>query len=197
VFFSDNGGPQPGDPSVNGSRNWPFRGGKAQYFDGGIHVPMFIKMPGVLTPGSHYDKAVSSLDLVPTLLAAVGKAPLKDVPLDGVNLMPCLTGANANAPHDRLYWRTGAGFALIDGDWKIVWPRRENGLPENPERPDLTRTELYHLSGDKAEKTNLASQDSQRLSTMLSVWQKWDSELASPLWGTWKQKPATTQEKGE
>lgn len=191
VFFSDNGGPQPGDPSVNGSHNWPFRGGKAQMFDGGIHVPMFLKIPGVLPAGSRYGKPVSSLDLLPTLLALVGKEPIANTPLDGVNLLPFLTGSNTTAPHERLYWRMGAAFAMLQGEWKIVWPRREGGLPENPERPDLTKTQLYHLSQDISEKSNLASEDSQRLSSMIDVWKQWDAELATPLWGSWKDRKPT------
>ncbi len=188
VFFSDNGGPQPGDPSANGSRNWPFRSGKAQYFEGGIHVPMFIKIPGVLKPGTQYDQPVSSLDLLPTLLAATGKQPIADAPLDGKNILPHLKGEASGPPHERLYWRTGAGFAMIEGEWKIVWPRREGGSPENPERPDLSKTQLYHLREDASEKNNLATEQPDRVKSMLDTWKRWDGELASPLWGTWKEK---------
>jgi arylsulfatase A-like enzyme len=189
VFFSDNGGPQQGDPSVNGSRNWPYRGGKAQMYEGGIHVPLFLKAPGIVTPSSRYDAAVSTLDLLPTLLAAVGRKPIDGTTLDGVNLLPYLSGEKKGRPHEHLYWRMGAAFGLISGDWKIVWPRREGGAPDNPEQPDFSKVQLYQLRQDAPEKQDLARQEPQRLEGMLATWKQWDATLASPLWGS--KRPGT------
>ena len=197
VFFSDNGGPQPGDPSVNGSRNWPYRGGKAQIYDGGVHVPLFLKVPGVVRSGSRYDAPVSTLDLLPTLLTAIGQKPIEGTALDGVNLLPYLSGENKDRPHENLYWRMGAAFGLISGEWKIVWPRREGGAPDNPERPDFTKIQLYHLRKDISEKQDLAGQDPQRVETMLATWKQWDATLASPLWGSKRLVAATTRSTDE
>lgn len=188
VFFSDNGGPQSGDPSCNGSINLPYRAGKAQYFDGGIHVPMFIKYPGVLPAGSRYDKMISSLDLLPTLMSAAGKKPIEGVNLDGKDLLSYLKGENKDHPHEQLFWRTGAGIAVIEGDYKMVIPRREMGLPNNAERPDLSKAMLYKIADDKSEKRDLALSDPARLQALIKTWQGWESTLATPLWGTWKTK---------
>ena len=193
AFLSDNGGPQPGDPSVNGSRNWPFRGGKAQIYDGGVHVPLFLKIPGVIKPGSRYDAAVSSLDLLPTLLSAIGEKPIAGPALDGVNLLPYLRDENKDRPHANLYWRIGAAFGLISGDWKIVWPRREGGASDNPERPDFSKVQLYQLRQDISEKQDLAGQDPQRVEAMLTTWKQWDATLVAPLWGSKKLGAATTR----
>ncbi len=189
VFFSDNGGPQPGDPSCNGSINLPFRSGKAQYFDGGIHVPMFIKYPGVIPAGSQYDQMISSLDLLPTFMNAIGKKPLDGISLDGKNVLPFLKREIKGTPHEQLFWRTGAGIALIEGDYKMVIPRRELGLPDNAERPDFSKAMLYKIAGDKSEKSDLASTDPVRLQAMIKTWRGWDSNLVTPIWGTWKTKP--------
>ena len=196
VFFSDNGGPQGGDPSVNGSSNRPYRGGKSQYYEGGIRVPMFVKFPGAIEPGGTYDHAVSSLDMVPTLLAAVGAKAIDGTKLDGVNLLPYLTGEKDGPPHDRLYWRTGAGIALIEGDYKLVVFRRELGLPNNPERPDLSKAQLFKISDDPSEKREISQEEPERYRKMLDTWSAWDATLESALWGTWTdRKPKKDQGK--
>src|SRR5690606_35996058 len=63
VFLSDNGG-------GTGSDNSPLRGGKAQFFEGGIRVPCIIKWPGKIKPGTVNNKFLTSLEIFPTLLAA-------------------------------------------------------------------------------------------------------------------------------
>jgi arylsulfatase A-like enzyme len=188
VFFSDNGGPQPGDPSVNGSRNWPFRSGKAQTYEGGIRVPMLMSLPGVIPARTTYDKAVISLDLLPTFMAAIDKAPIEGTHVDGVNLIPFVTGENIGTPHERLYWRLGAMMALIEGDYKLVHHRREGGLEQDPERVDLSKVQLYNLANDPSEKNNLAQTHSEKLEQMKQTWREWESTLARPLWGTWSER---------
>lgn len=190
VFFSDNGGPQQGDPSVNGSINRPFRSGKAQYYEGGVRVPMLMSLPGVIPAGTTYDKPVSSLDLLPTFLSAASAKPIEGTPLDGVDLLPFVTGKNTGRPHERLYFRLGAGTALIEGDYKLVYPRREGGLEANPERVDLSKAELYNLATDPSERTNLASKEPERYQQMKATWQAWEATLAKPLWGTWAERAA-------
>ncbi len=68
VFISDNGGPV----DSNGSINAPLNGQKGILLEGGIRVPFVIKWPGVVKPGSVYDKPVWSLDLLPTFVKAAG-----------------------------------------------------------------------------------------------------------------------------
>ena len=185
VFMSDNGGPQPGDPSVNGSKNNPFRGGKSQYFEGGIRVPMFIKMPGVISPETTYDHAVSSLDLLPTLLASVGKTPIDGVDLDGKNLIPYLTGEAAGPLHERLYWRLGGGMAYLKGDYKLVVGRRKFSLPGPGERPDMSKAQLFNVEKNKWEdnKGDLVSSEPDRFKEMVGEWGEWNQTLVTPLWG--------------
>jgi arylsulfatase A-like enzyme len=189
VFFSDNGGPQTGDPSVNGSSNRPLRSGKAQTFEGGIRVPMLMSLPGVIAAESVYDKPVSSLDLLPTFMAAIGKSPIEGVPLDGVNLLPYLSGEKTGRPHERLYWKLGASMAMVEGDYKIVYPRREGGLEEDGDKTDFAKVQLYDLSKDPSERTNLAESQPEKVQEMWATWQAWEATHAKPLWGTWKDRP--------
>ena len=109
-FISDNGGPT----GVTEADNTPLRGAKGQVYEGGIRVPFVARWKGRLTPGS-YSQPVSSLDLFPTICAAAGV--MSSATLDGVNLLPFLTGAQKGAPHERLFWRTGGGvlYAVREG----------------------------------------------------------------------------------
>lgn len=116
VFLSDNGGAT----RELTSSNHPFRGEKGQLLEGGIRVPMIARWPARLPAGCGESRMVSSLDLLPTVLAAAG-APVP-AGLDGANLLPHLTGANDAPIRDNHYWRMGGRAALRDGDWKIHRP---------------------------------------------------------------------------
>ena len=100
VFFvSDNGGPT----RELTSSNLPLRGGKGDVFEGGIRVPFMVKWPRALPAGKTDRRPVISLDIYATS-AAVAKAPLPDWRnIDGVNLIPFLTGLETGDPHDVLF----------------------------------------------------------------------------------------------
>jgi arylsulfatase A-like enzyme len=101
VFLSDNGCAS----YVNGAcTNAPLNGFKRDQLEGGIRVPMIARWPGQLKAGVDYAAPVISLDLMATALA-LGSADLKSAPLDGVDLMPYLTGKAQGAPHQYLFWR--------------------------------------------------------------------------------------------
>jgi len=86
-FLSDNGG-YPG----NASRNDPFRGTKSQMLEGGIREPFLVQWKGRLPAGKVYEEPVISLDILPTAVAAAGAEINQDWKLDGVNLLPFLSG---------------------------------------------------------------------------------------------------------
>ena len=119
-FISDNGGPSMNGTTKNGSDNSPLRGSKRTTLEGGIRVPFFIKWPRELPAGKVYDQPVIQLDILPTALAAAGAAATDDANIDGVNLLPYLSGENDGEPHEALYWRFGQQMAIRKGDWKLV-----------------------------------------------------------------------------
>jgi arylsulfatase A-like enzyme len=82
--------------------NAPYRGGKANLFDGGLRVPAIVSWPGVTTPGRVDDTPVILTDLFPTLLAAAGVAA-PEQPCDGANLLPLIRGAGTRPERD-LFW---------------------------------------------------------------------------------------------
>src|SRR5690606_8866134 len=100
-FLSDNGGPE----QANASNNGPLRGGKSDAWEGGLRVPFAAQWPGQLPKGMVYDKPVLSLDIFATIAALAGASTNSARPLDGVNLMPYLTGKNTGAPHKAIYLR--------------------------------------------------------------------------------------------
>jgi arylsulfatase A-like enzyme len=119
TFISDNGGPTMPGTTTNASINKPLRGSKRTTLEGGIRVPFLVSFPGHVKPGV-YDKPVIQLDLNATALTAAGVGTQPDWKLDGVDLVPFLSGTAAAAPHDTLYWRFGGQMAIRQADYKLV-----------------------------------------------------------------------------
>lgn len=157
LFCSDNGAPAPKIRDGIAS-NGHFRGSKHQIWEGGLRVPSLIEWPGRVQAGRVSDSLSSTNDYFPTILEILSIAPNKDVPLDGISLLPLMENnqMGRRAPmafvFQRLYEGT-ARFALIDGDYKI-------GIH------DTRDTELFNLKEDPSEANNLAGQEPQRVESM-------------------------------
>ena len=165
-FLSDNGGPV----SVTHSDNTPLRGAKGQVFEGGIRVPFVVSWPGRLAQDKDYGQPVSSLDIFATAVALTGaKVPAGHV-LEGTNILPCLTGEQVGAPHERLFWRTGGGtkFAVREGDWKLVGG--ESG-----------GTQLFNLAADIGETNDLAASQPEALARLSRAYADWNKDNIAPL----------------
>jgi arylsulfatase A-like enzyme len=166
-FLSDNGAPA--NHAFTVGSNAPLRGWKGQLYEGGIRVPFLVQWPGSRIPvGSTYDQPVSTLDVIPTALAAAGKAAPAE--LEGVNLLPYLLGERKGKPHEVLFWRWMGHKAVRAGDWKwVVTAQRE-------------QAELYNLVEDPEESVNLADKLSERAEELTGLWRTWNRELAAPAW---------------
>jgi len=79
-----------------------------------------VQWKGRIPAGRVDDRPVIQLDILPTALAAAGVAARPEWKLDGVNLLPFLSGEKSGAPHEALYWRFGQQIAVRKGDWKLV-----------------------------------------------------------------------------
>ncbi len=165
-YISDNGG-----PPANASNNGVLRGHKAQTLEGGIHVPWMVQWKGHLPAGVTYDKPVIQLDIHTTAMALAGVTPAPSMKLDGVDLMPYLTGKNTGTPHDALYWRFGQQTAIRKGDWKLV---------KHNQGKDL---ELYNLAADIGESKDLAKAEPAKFAELKADWDKWNAELVPARWG--------------
>lgn len=184
-FFSDNGGPTRQTTSSNG----PLSGAKAQTAEGGIRVPWLVQWKGRIPAGKVDDRPVIQLDILPTALAAAGVEVKPEWKLDGVNLLPFLTGEKSGAPHEALYWRFGVQMAIRMGDWKLVKSREMKG-GKPTEGPAITKgAELFNLTQDSGEKNNLAGQEPEKFQQLAAAWDKWNAELVAPAWPPGQHKP--------
>ena len=171
-FISDNGGPMT-KRNANASVNSPLRGQKGDVFEGGIRVPFIVAWPARIPAGRTYSQPVIALDILPTALAAAGATrDAKLAALDGVDLLPFLTGKNTAAPHPRLFWRMDAGeaFAVREGNWK--WLRTYQNAPQ-----------LYDLSADLGETRDLASSRPEIAERLAAAAAEWNHGLIAPSFG--------------
>lgn len=148
VFTGDNGGlDRQGRPTENA----PLRSGKGYAYEGGLRTPWIVRWPGVTEAGAVSREPIASIDLLPTIAAAVGTRPPADRAIDGVDLGPALRGGKL--PDRALVWhfphyRHGPGHdpysAIRQGDLKLI------------RFYDPAKTELYNLANDLGETNDLA-----------------------------------------
>jgi arylsulfatase A len=174
VFTSDNGGldrrviglhTKTGGPTCNA----PLRAGKSTLYEGGVRVPLIVRWPGRVAPGSVSAELACSWDLYPTFLALSGAAATAPK-LDGTDLTPVLTGQGRlgrdfvawHYPHYSNYGTRPSG-AIRMGDWKLL-EHFEDG-----------KLELYNLRADLGEEHDRATTEPEQaraLHDRLVAWRK-------------------------
>jgi arylsulfatase A-like enzyme len=165
-FISDNGG-----PLAQSASNTPLRGGKHQTWEGGVRVPFLVCWPGKLKPGES-QAVVSSLDILPTAMAAAGLTVPATKPLDGINILPILRGETP-APTRTLYWTGGSDeggwWGIRSGDWKLTAQQGKVGL--------------FDLSKDISEKNDLAATMPEKVADLTKDMDTWLTDKPSPVKG--------------
>ena len=155
IFLGDNGG------TKEWADNSPFRGHKNQLFEGGIRVPFFVRWPRRLEENRVYEQPVISLDVFSTAIVAAGGTVPSDRPIDGVDLLPFLTGRESGSPHENLYWKFAQWLAVRRGDYKRCQWRR--------------RTLLFDLVADPGEVTNIAAERPELVADLEASLRAWES----------------------
>ncbi len=169
IFLSDNGGRvgafQEWETVAN---NYPLRSGKGSLYEGGIRVPLIIKWPGNIRPGTVSEELVISHDLFPTIVDMLNRKGSMDVEFDGVSVLPLLKDSTAKLNRETLYWHyphyyptTTPVSALRQGPWKLLHYFEDD------------RTELYNLDQDIREKNDLVTafpKIAERLRGQLDKW---------------------------
>ncbi len=168
VFLNDNGG-------AGGHDNAPLRGHKGSCWEGGMRVPFAMQWPGVLPKGQTFDAPVIQLDLFATAMTLAGVEKTPGQPLDGVNLIPFLTGKQASRPHQTLYWKNGSKWAVRDGDLKLT-------VPEDSMEPAL-----FDLAKDIGEQTDLAARRPADVKRLLGLYEAWAATHQPTPWRKGKQ----------
>ncbi|MGA8499409.1 MAG: arylsulfatase [Xanthobacteraceae bacterium] len=169
VFTTDNGAEEITWPDGGTT---PFRGEKATNWEGGYRVPMLMRWPGTIKPGTIYNDFIASYDLLPTFVAAGGNPDIVaqclkgsqigdktfKVHLDGYNLVPFFKGEAKQSPRqDFLYWNDdGELVAVRVRDWKIVFKEQDNtgiGVWQG-QFTDLRLPKLFNLRSDPFERAD-------------------------------------------
>ena len=155
IFLSDNGG------SGNGG-NAPLRGSKSTMWEGGLRVPFLMRWPGKVPAGKVTDEFLSSLEILPTLLAATGTPAPEGLKLDGFDLLPVLRGGMAS-PRAEMFWQRRGDKAARVGQWKWVESSKGRGL--------------FDLAADPAEEHDLSTEKPEVLRMMLGRFAAWRKEM--------------------
>lgn len=174
IFVSDNGG---AEERSNFSYNKPCRDAKGTMYDGGIRVPFCIQWKKNIPAGQKIDFPINTLDITPTCIAAAGKQIQDSWQLDGIDLLPYLTGKDTSPKNRYLYWRFLFGWAIRDNEWKLVKPKRK-GDPDRTGKP-----ELYRIASDIGEKNNLIDKHPEVANKLQKAWDRWDESMIDAQWG--------------
>jgi arylsulfatase A len=179
IFASDNG-PAPianmieslraqGHDSAGG-----WRGAKQDLYEGGHRVPVIVKWPGVVSPGSTSRALVGLVDVLATIADASGRPLPAGAGEDSVSLLPLIRQAAAFERRGAIVMQSGNGsLAIREGRWKLCLAPGSGGLsaprPGSAEEQGLPPVQLFDLEADPSEKTNLqaAHQDIVRRLTSL------------------------------
>lgn len=167
-FFSDNGGPTKSTTSGNG----PLRGFKMTTLEGGTRVPFCMRWKGKIQAGTSFDHPIQNLDVLPTAVVAAGGKVDPAWNLDGVDLMPYLSGKEKSPPHEVLYWRFGAQWAVRKGDWKLC-ANNIDGVKD---------VKLFNLKDDIGEANDLRGSKPEQVKELQALWDKWSAAQAKPSW---------------
>jgi len=142
-------------------------------------VPVFVRWPARIAPGSAYAQPVHHFDLYATAAAAAGAPLPKDRTLDGVDLVPFVTGQATGVPHEALFWRQGHNHVVIADGWKWF----------SAERPQ--KRWLHHLADDPTEQNNRIDQEPARAAALAAKFDAWNAEQREPLWPSEVEAPVS------
>ena len=149
--------------------NGILRGFKQQVYEGGIRTPWIVSWPNKFKGGRTIDTPVISFDILPTVMDALELSPPEAKQFDGKSILPLIDGKTDNH-HEALFWDTAspkAGWAVRQGEWKL--------------RGDEKGLELYNLTKDPSEKTNLAKKNADRVEALHARYKAWRAEMAPPV----------------
>jgi len=159
-FLTDNGGAK----AMN-ANNGILRGFKGSLYEGGIRTPWVVSWPAKFSGGRTIDAPVISLDILPTVVDAMGTKDTVKRVFDGKSLLPLLMG-KSTSHHPVLYWNSGepkGEWAVREGNWKA------HGFKQ--------KYELYDLASDPSEKTDLAAKRPELARRLAKRHETWLAEM--------------------
>ncbi|MBF0198370.1 MAG: sulfatase-like hydrolase/transferase [Planctomycetes bacterium] len=170
--ISDNGG---AEDKSNYSYNGQLRSLKSSMYEGGLRVPFAMQWPDQLKPHGVCDTAVSTLDVLPTIMNAAGIMINPEFP--GMDLVAHLNSKSHQQVDRYLYWRFLYGHAIRDSEWKLVKPWGGKDFSKGND------WELYHILSDPGESMNVAEHHPKAFNRLKLAWEQWSSTVMKPQWG--------------
>jgi arylsulfatase A len=135
-------------PNLNPKTGERFRGGKGNFYEGGLRIPFIVHWPGKIKAGSVSDHLGYFPDVMATLAEITGATPREDC--DGISIAPTLLSTEkSQSPqkqHRYLYWEGEGSVAVRINNWKAIKPNKNAPF------------ELYNLSKDIQELDDVAAQ---------------------------------------
>ena len=162
-FTSDNGGERYSDNGI-------YKEGKMSLHEGGIREPAFVRWPGRIKENSITSQVVTTMDWTATILSLAEARPDPKFPLDGIDIMPIMTGKKKETERT-LYWRIfqrNQHKAMRDGKWKYFQDEKGNEY-------------LFDLSVDPKEDNNLKDQQPRIFNKIKNKYSKWEKTVLKPI----------------
>ena len=203
IFMSDNG------PRTKRTKNdlYPdrynmnLRGTKTSVYDNGIRAPFFIKWPARIPQGIKFTNLAAHIDVMPTLLEACNIPVPKDLKLDGLSLMPLLSGKVKTLPEREIFIQGHAGsepfkyfhFTVRGQRYKLISPTDDPyGDIRRPTDADVKKMianlELYDIEKDSSEINNIARQHPEIVKSMLTKYENWFDQAIKDRGPDWPQR---------
>ncbi|WP_300435569.1 sulfatase [Christiangramia sp.] len=152
------------------------RGGKINSYEGGFRVPLIMKWPAKIRPGSISSETITIMDLLPTLASVAGAKTPNDRIIDGVDFSALLEeNENYNSQGEFYYFEKEYLEAIRSGPWKLrIAPFQGPDKPMNK----YLEPELYNLNLDPSERINLAKQNPEKVSELMNKMRNFEIEGA-------------------
>lgn len=177
VFTSDNGGlyrryDYRAQVDDNVTSQAPLKGEKGSLHEGGIRVPLIVKYPGRVAPGTTCAEPTISYDFYPTFVAAAGGTLPESQTIDGLSLLPLFVDPGKRLRRDELHWHyphyhhDRPASAIRQRDWKLIEYLDGTG--------DI---EIYHLARDIGETQNLLKERTAKVADLKKRLQRWRSRV--------------------
>jgi len=161
IYTSDNGADwKPAD-----EKNYPlhhanyiFRGEKSDIWEGGHHIPLLVRWPGIIKPGSRIAPIACLTDFMATLAAVTGQQLPANAGPDSFDLLPLLKGNTKPVRGSIIHHSIEGMFAIRQGKWKFVDGQGSGGWSMRKGNPGDPAGQLYDMENDERETTNLYDQ---------------------------------------
>lgn len=163
IFTSDNGGERYSDNGI-------YKGGKMELWEGGIREPAFIRWTGKIKENSITNQVTTTMDWTATILSAAGAEADAKFPLEGIDIMPMITGKQKEVDRT-LYWRIfqrNQHKAMRDGKWKYFRDEKGNEY-------------LFDLANDPGEKNNLKEKFQGIFQGLKNKYSEWEKTVLTPI----------------